>query len=192
MKTTDFSSTESSSNLFGIGEDWWRNACVGWSTDAWNLYASGYKLAADKLAEETATEDLDLVVFPMVFLYRHYVELRLKSIIVLGNRLDGTPCEIPIEHGIGRLWQRAVGTMDIENGTIERIDILINQLAAADPTGQSFRYSVDSQGQPTLEGIEHINVRNFADRMKEVSDLLDGIIGGIITELDGQSDGLDH
>ncbi len=191
MKTTDFSSTESNSvNLFSIGEDWWRNACVGWSTDAWNLYASGYKLAADKLAEETATEDLDLVVFPMVFLYRHYVELRLKSIIVLGNRLDGTPCEIPVGHDIGRLWQQAVET--IEKDAIEPINTLIKQLAAADPTGQSFRYSVDSRGQPTLEGIEHINVRNFADRMKEISDLLDGIISGIIAELDAQSDGLDY
>ena len=191
MKTTDVSSTESNGpNLFSLGEDWWRDACIGWSTEAWNQYALGYKLAADKLASEIETEHLDLVVFPMVFLYRHYIELRLKSLIVLCNRLDGKPCEIPIGHDIGRLWQQAVET--IENDAIEPINTLIKQLAAADPTGQSFRYSVDSRGQPTLEGVEHINVRNFADRMKEISDLLDGIISGIIAELDAQSDGLDY
>src|SRR5262245_12478186 len=49
----------------------------------WNTYARAYKEAADLLFEKWKTNAFrcDQLAFPMVFLYRHQVELRLKGLL---------------------------------------------------------------------------------------------------------------
>lgn len=44
---------------------------------------NGYKLAADLLVEEVAAETWrkDVLIYPIVFCYRHYLELILKSLL---------------------------------------------------------------------------------------------------------------
>ena len=57
--------------LFIQGGDIWHNtALLGWTHFPWNIYAAGYKDAADALVEVLAEHkaSLDSVVYPQVFL----------------------------------------------------------------------------------------------------------------------------
>src|SRR5207245_1195494 len=80
--------------LFHSGDDWWHNACLNYGGNSWELYASGYKDAADILSERVfeTRRHADFLIYPITFLYRHYLELRLKEMIVAGQALlDQTP-----------------------------------------------------------------------------------------------------
>jgi hypothetical protein len=69
--------------LFKGDADWWHNACLNFSLDMGIGYVYGYKKAADILVEyikDTKTNQ-DYLVYPIVFLYRHHLELIIKEII---------------------------------------------------------------------------------------------------------------
>lgn len=93
----------------------------------WDLYAIGYKYAADLAIEQGVQEHrldfikyhniyhtVDVLVWPAIYLYRQYLELRLKSIMIRGGMLK--LCEngeYPNEdfmkfnptHNIDELWK---------------------------------------------------------------------------------------
>lgn len=52
-------------------------------------HIEGYKHAADQIYNRIGNEDRFMgkgfLILPMVFLYRHFVELSLKNIVALGN-----------------------------------------------------------------------------------------------------------
>src|SRR5260370_16784696 len=80
----------------GEGEDqsWETNACLRGATDY--AYAEGYRLAARLIADHVIEKrwDTDFLVYPIVFLYRHNVELQLKRLIPQGAFLaDHTSSE---------------------------------------------------------------------------------------------------
>jgi hypothetical protein len=87
--------------LFAGADDWWHNACVGWAQPfKWDYYATGYKSAADVLVDNalTSRSNLDIHVFPIVFLYRQYLELRLKELVTSGRALVDRPAEQKPNH----------------------------------------------------------------------------------------------
>ncbi len=63
--------------------------------EGWETYVSAYRMAAEALFDRThdMTLSINWLVFPVVFLYRHYLELRLKSLAWDGNAMDGRPAE---------------------------------------------------------------------------------------------------
>jgi len=75
--------------LIGSDKDWWYNACLNFTHDSWSLYAMGYLKAAERLVALfiDTRESPDSVLYPICFLYRHYVELQLKILISEGTEL---------------------------------------------------------------------------------------------------------
>jgi hypothetical protein len=49
----------------------------------------------------------DAVVYPIAFLYRHYLELRLKTIISEGQEVLNQRAEFPTIHTLDVLWKTA-------------------------------------------------------------------------------------
>ncbi|MGB7572016.1 MAG: hypothetical protein WBL87_09700, partial [Methanothrix sp.] len=80
-------------------------------TILWDLYSTGYKEAGDLLIEN-ADNHTDFLVYPIVFLYRHCIELRLKQISIEGNKLLKTQvftekemkATLFREHNLDSLW----------------------------------------------------------------------------------------
>ena len=80
-------------------------------------YAKGYKDAADFLVQALINEpraynfQINEMVFPVVFLYTQYVELRLKHIVVLSNALNHIfprlPDSLQTHHAISKIWSHA-------------------------------------------------------------------------------------
>ena len=68
---------------------WWISAFASSQSSA--IYSTGYKRAADILALHVQADDreVNFLVFPIIFMYRQYLELQLKEIIRDGQCLEG-------------------------------------------------------------------------------------------------------
>lgn len=145
------------------------NACLNWSWDDLFLYATGYRTAAERLFDYISANhrDQDTLVYPLVFLWRHHVELMLKSLIRNSYRLLGQPSKFPGVHGVLKLWQEFRPLLErIEpNGDqedLEAVEGLIVQLAAIDKNSFVFRYPTTLDDQPSLpQDLTHINMENL-------------------------------
>jgi hypothetical protein len=182
--------------LFGSGADWQVNACVNGIDDSM-AYQDGYRHAALHLAEHVcdAGRGMDFLVYPIVYLYRHHIELTLKSIIsVACFLLDYTLTEeddlkVLGRHDLAKLWNLARpllnpvcekgGSPALPPDDLEGIDAYILQLHEHDPDGQRFRYAtrkLKGQRLPSLSAqLKHINVRAFAVGMEKLADYLEGL-----------------
>lgn len=173
--------------LFVEAEDWWMNACLDWYHDPSELYIAGYKEAADALVDVVASRNgtSDSLVFPIVFLYRQYIELRLKSLLQDGRRLLGRENKEKPEHQLLKLWYPVKEILeeiwpDGDVGHIQAVDSLIKQFEKADPRSTSFRYPKDLDGNKSVNLEEpRINLRNLADVIGAMSIILEGAAGGI-------------
>ena len=75
---------------FEVAGDWWNTACLTFQCDVPGRgYAHGFKLQADLAVEYVAAHrrDQNRRVFPILFVYRHYIEFTLKLIIRDARRL---------------------------------------------------------------------------------------------------------
>lgn len=165
--------------------NWWHNACLNFFHNNWDLYAIGYKDAADILVQAVlkAPGQQDILVYPIVFLYRQYIELRLKEIIKKGSVLLVTFNEIPFDHNIDVLYKKCKEMLEevCPKGSLIGLDVVndfINQFIAIDPGSFAFRYPTDKKGKSSLT-IKNINLNNLAEVMRGMANTLDGASAGI-------------
>lgn len=167
--------------LFTTAEDYWNNARVNFPHDRWALYVVGYKDAADILVSQVETHGRyhDTLVYPIIFLYRQYLELAIKDLIHQARKLLGIREPFPRTHRINELWnicnallqEISPGDSDVERKHIGR---LIDEFCDADPISMAFRYPEDREGRPSLLGIAHINLQNVKEVIAKIAIILDG------------------
>ena len=183
--------------MFRSDGDWRMNACLNLHRADWYVYATGYKNAADVLVEHVANtrHQLDTLVYPITFLYRHYIELRLKELILASTNLLGTdlPRNWPKEHRIESLWKHSQQDLrkiwpEGSQSDLDAVTDCINQFAAIDPIASSFRYPVDTGNKPHITGLTHINIRNLSKVIGRIAGLLDSASSGISEYLDQKRD----
>ena len=174
--------------------DWTNNACLNVMHGGDEIgYAEGYRRGARLLVEYVAenARDQDYLVYPIIFLYRHHIELALKNIIVRGLYLiDRVPTEAEkkhlIMHRLDLLWQdlkpmfadicKAAGWRAPERDDVEGIDEYIHQLSSMDPDSYAFRYAHSKKGTPSLPSdLKQVNLRHFAETIERLADYLDGL-----------------
>ncbi len=174
---------EKGTQVFGSREDWHLNACLGYTALdwRWDWYADGYKRAADMLVEqvEHTGSDQDILVFPIVFLYRHYLEIRLKELLQVSSRcLDESATEVPRHHDLIKLWTAVRPRLEKvwpEGEYHDDVEDLLKQFCRIDAGSFAFRYPVKADGTPTLaEAGSHINLGRVRDAVAGVSTVLDG------------------
>jgi hypothetical protein len=147
-------------------------------------YATGYFVAAKSLVDaiyyQGKTAEVDLLIYPVVFLYRHGIELGLKSLVQIlpslwGERYD--PSEK--NHKLLNEWKTVKDYLakhsdfDKDNVLIPKVEDILNNLVEFDPTGQVFRYPEDKHGnQHLLEAIS-INIGVLANDMEFIRSAID-------------------
>ena len=152
--------------------------CIPTGPDKWLEFARGYKEAADHLASTINQTGTNVVSAPMMFLYRHYLELHLKSLLKdAGEALDEQQ-PIPPRHYLLNLWGR-VRTLLLRmrpnaESELVRADDLIRQLDSWDATSFAFRYPVDKSGAASLRVPVSIHPLVVKYCIEELYDLLDG------------------
>jgi hypothetical protein len=174
--------------------DWRNSAClnVAHGGDE-HGYSEGYRRGARFLVEHVMEHgrDQDYLVYPIIFLYRHHIELALKNIIsqtpyVIDRTLTDAEKKHLGKHRLDLLWQdlkpmfndicKAAGWGKLNNTDLEGIDSYIRQLTELDPDSFSFRYTCSKAGVPSLPSKLHrINLRHFAELMERLADCFDAL-----------------
>lgn len=180
-------------DLFKSDIDWQNNACLNVTHDNWFAYIEGYKQAADIIVNHVGEthRSQDFLVYPTVFLYRQYIELLLKKIIIDGSHLLDKDAKITESHYLDKLWVRCRKIIeevwpDGDKQVLDRIEQSILNFVNVDPSSTSFRYPIDKNDNPSLPGIRHINLRNLSDMIKSTTTDLEGVYFCISGYLDNK------
>ena len=131
----------------------------------------GYKRAADILVEQSTHDRFDraALVYPIVFNYRHFIELSLKYIIATYGGTVGIAANWN-DHELDTLWRtfgkvlKGYGNQD-SNETDPIVAEIVAEFAKLDPRSFSFRYPVDRNGKPVRLSEEEVDLAALADVM---------------------------
>lgn len=98
--------------LLASDSDWHNNTCLNYMPDHATAYTEGYRRAADILIGhiDASGQDQDFLVYPVLFLYRHHIELLIKQIIGLALALAEDPSKHQYKkdnHNLNTLWPLA-------------------------------------------------------------------------------------
>lgn len=176
--------TLTSRQLFDIPE----SACFVYSLGAahrgdWHRYAVAYKLAADAQVDHLVGENGmgdDAACLPALFLYRHYVELSLKGMLLDAGVLLDLTDSIPCWHPLKPLWKKLRHQLDLiekqdDAEWLDRAETLIHELDSLDPQSFAFRYPVTKAGAPSFPIAHQVDIEHFRDVIEEVELVFDGI-----------------
>jgi hypothetical protein len=186
METFDpsnYSWPEEGDRLF-ISEDRMEDAWIHPSNVNFVAYADSYKRAADHLVKKAiAKKKQDFLIYPILFMYRHHVELQMKYIIrTWYRRRDERPDYQ--HHRLGDLWRECQTIIDEafphdDSDDVEIVDEVIRELVEADPGSFNFRYPVDRDEQSVFEEEKFISLQNLYEVMQKTSHFFDGTGNGI-------------
>ena len=176
--------------------DWQNNACIDATKPGGDEHAvtEGYRRGARRLVEYVTENgrEQDYLVYPILFLYRHHIELALKSIIrrapyVTGQSLTKEQRKnLNTGHQLDLLWQdlkpmfatvcEAAGWDKVSSFDEEGVESHIRQLTELDPDSFSFRYPGNKEGVPYLPpSLTVINLRHFAEMVERLAEYLDAL-----------------
>lgn len=148
----------------------------------------GYKTGADVMVEHTISNSFerDFLVYPIIFNYRHFIELNLKYLLsTYGPAVDVMPNWK--DHDLAPLWESLVviierfGTTDSDDAD-EVVAEIISEFCKIDPQSFSLRYPTDKKGKPIPVSVEELDLTQLKDVMNGVA--------GFFTGCDGYFDSL--
>ena len=140
--------------------------------------------------------DLGGRLIPVMYLYRHSLELQLKHAIALLHQLDGNKPKRNTEHRVSNLWntlKKAIPNHFSEElsqsllnpltNCIDAMTILIEGIDTIDPNSFTFRYDDSRDQKPEL------NVKWVKESFESCANSLEQIISGLIAFIDYKYDG---
>lgn len=147
------------------------------------MMMTGYKEGADLMVEKAAKQrgDRDVLVFPIVFNYRQFIELSLKFLIAQYGGRVGIPANWK-SHDLGELWktfQRVLngnGHSNADHADLA-VEEVIAEFAKVDPDSFSYRYPVDTKGTPIPLEHEQLDLATLADVMAALENYFSGCDG---------------
>jgi hypothetical protein len=162
------------------------------------VYGLAYREAADRLVEAFKAREWysDADACPIVFLYRHAIELYMKHIILWGaglvrlqsseelstDMLLNTHSLEELLPALTRVFKEA-GWMNVESGakfgTLKEIKEFIHVIDEIDPKSFAFRYPVDTKGEAHLPEKFTFNVVALAEEASAMLRSLDGAAMGV-------------
>jgi hypothetical protein len=181
---TDFRWPNQGDKPFVVADDPFDNANI--ADDGFTrliLMMDGYKSAAD-LMVQAAVDDRrtrDILVFPIIFNYRQFLELSLKyQLATFGPAVDIQPNWQ--SHDLAKLWSEFLkmiecyGTEDPDEVDPVVGDIIL-EFAKIDPRSYSYRYPLDRRGKPVPVAYSDLHLPTLADVIKGVAGYFSGCDG---------------
>lgn len=165
------------------------------------LYGSGFHEAARSLAQTFLRKRggfSDLEGLPIVYLYRHALELHLKGVVLAGQRLmrlEGNSLsedelwKLLGGHNISALlphvrkvfryvnWAERIDCGPVK--TFADIESVVRDLEAVDPQSFSFRYPTDKKGDASLVHHFGFSVSHFVSVMDPLIELLGNSVSAL-------------
>lgn len=158
----------------------------------WDIHITGYKEAGDLLLQNCLEGGRQhVLVYPILFLYRHYIELQLKEIVINGRLYLEERRRFPRGHNINMLWEecrRVVQEIDASvepipsedsNAVYNSLGNDISVLGRLDPNSTTFRYPTDANGNPITADFPGIHLRQLPELIERIDYNLRGIATGV-------------
>jgi hypothetical protein len=187
----------------GTDDRWWLNAAINWiptSFYALEAYATGYLQAATYLGRGLNRSRSrggprltpDFCIYPLVFLWRHYLELRMKELLISLSALYDEKRPTLTMHDLGTLWGRLRPLIErnrsASQADLRRAHRIVREFAKKDPTSESFRYQEDKKGNRSLADVSLINIPNVNAKMKDISAILEAVSSSVSVQLEDKRD----
>ena len=181
---TNFALPESGDSLFKeFNPDYTQNAIISAGIDKFFLFSDGYKTASVKLFEQLdgSAYAANTMVYPLIFLNRHFLELRLKELISGLNFVISHEYSFPNGHNLQWLWDYYKKLLSqVEEGSgidpslLANVERLILEFNSIDASSFSFRYPVDTSPSrnPSLT-IKNVDLLNFQNTMIKMYNYFD-------------------
>lgn len=103
-------------------------------------YVSSFLAAAEALADRIIDrpDDAQTLVLPTLFAYRHWLELRLKALVIRTQRLQQDMLDPGWTHNLAALWDRLQPRMDLCLPDVDRQQVaavrsIVIELSNMDP-----------------------------------------------------------
>jgi hypothetical protein len=148
------------------------------SSEGMHLYEHGYKQAADMLCQKTLDEGpVHTLIFPIVFLYRHYIELSLKLLLLDASRFMTDVSAPQHKHDLRTLWKEAKKILpavwpEVQLEQVEAVEACIIEMSEHDPGSMAFRYPFDKKRNLHLEKLHSVDLPNLKDVMDGIGNFL--------------------
>jgi hypothetical protein len=162
-----------------------------WPADGWTMRIMGFSEAAQAVFDriESTPRLVNVLIFPLVFLWRHAIELQLKALIDRGQVILQECIKYPTHHRLEELWamaRKVVDELEPNGGSAPAdVDRIIKELSSLDPNSMSFRYHQDTKGAPTLSvSLKSLNAGEVNRALAAVSQFLDAVGGQLDDAVD--------
>ncbi len=174
--------------------DWRNNACLNVMGNGDPIaYKEGYRRGAEVLIRtvQETQRNQDYLVYPIIFMYRHHIELALKRVIMraphlIERSLTNEEKQHLGKHRLDSLWQdlkpmipaicNAALWSEPAREDLDGIDDYIRQLSELDVDSFSFRFPRSKKGRRSLpKHLKNINLRHFGETMGRLADYLYGL-----------------
>lgn len=164
----------------------------GWGNidDQFYGYIKGYKDSADKLVDFALVSKrisiLDTFIFPILFLYRQFIELSLKSLYLEYSDKQMADKILTIKqagHNLASMWNKLKPTLldasdaQGERELIKSVESYIMQYHNYDKSSFKFRYPIDKDYNPLLKDEERLDIVNLKNRITELDNFFGGASG---------------
>jgi hypothetical protein len=151
------------------------------------LLEAGF-MRAGKLLTGSALSDRQIrweLTLPALYLYRHAIELGMKSTIATYGAAFGVDCpELHTTHNLKTLWKAFQGLLDAishpgeeeGNSAAERVVMAFHEW---DKHGDAFRYATQRNGSPIILRDYFIDLEQLRDVMEGFENFLSGVDGAL-------------
>ena len=144
----------------------------------------GYMRAGDLLITACGENNHQrhFLVYPILFNYRHAIELAIKWVIVRYRRYSSFQIEDDEldSHKLWPLWmlcKKIIIELGSESEEISYVEQLIKDFHDVDKTAQAFRYPIDKSGTVFMLPNKIIDLQHIRDVMKGLASFFDGLDG---------------
>jgi len=142
-------------------------------------FHAGLKIVTD-IINNPNPSDIDLLIYPIVFLFRHSIELALKHLSIVVPKIWGETIDTALTHNLITDWKKIKvfllkepGIFNTDNQLIDKFEKFLNDFTEIDPKGEAFRYPVDKGGTRHLSDMSVINIKNFHNIIVPIGETLD-------------------
>lgn len=179
-----------SESIFDLREDPRYNAVFSTFDTTGRAYIHGYFEAAEYLVENFLSMIQDHVIYPTMFLYRHYIELSLKYILYSLEYYHNIARTKPWDqHQLPAIWSAIKPLLKKHENPLylkhwDKLRIYIEEFHSIDEKSLSFRYHITKTNDPSIQGYTHMNILQVQKIVRVLSSYLEMISGGINIEIE--------
>ena len=162
----------------------------------WYPYVLGYKEAADRIIinviENSDDVLFDTIVYPVMFLYRHYLEIMFKELLEefrsLHSKEYSTDKDPIGKHNLTNIWQELRQIIEAAWGQEENLSFFedvgnrVDEFHKIDEKSMAFRYPFDRKNAPFFPVEEKVLKINLI-QVKNIIDAITDVFNGSISQL---------